>query len=312
MKTANYRMKQSELYTIARFALAAVNFLITRFSAFKGKYNAAWVAARLVDVDNAEDLPDEEQRNEDHQTKHIELDKMVQKSLDKFNALERYIAEVFAEDVLQVKIDAAGGTYYAAASNGDFDATDQLLTRGFKFIDDNETQLLNGGNNMPATFKGEFETLKNTFKSAHTDFLGSEAGAQLGTEEKIDNNNNIYSLITSINADAQAIFIAPGEESEAQQFVLEHQLFLVRGAGVAGMRFHLTDKDTDEDLQDVSITIKTGVTVTTDATGRAIKLQLAADKYSVKFTKPLYTVLELELIIQTGTVKRVNVQLQKA
>ncbi len=311
MKTTKYHFKQSELYTIARFVLAAVTFLLPRFTAFKGKYTALWVTDRLVQVDAAEDIADEEQRNQDHQTKHIELDKMVQIAIDKFNALKRYIVEVFAEDLWEIKIDAAGGSYYAATANGDFDSTDQLLTRGFAFIVDNETQLLDSGNNMPATFKGDFETLKINFKTLHTDFLGSEAGAELGTEDKIDANNAIYKILISVNADAQAIFTGPDDESERAQFVLEQQLQLVRGAGVAGMRFHVTDALTGLDVEGVLIALKEGINVTTDSNGRALKLQLAAGDYAIAAIKAGYNNFNATVTVQTGTVKRVDIQLQK-
>jgi len=309
MKTNKYKFKQSELYTIARLVLNLTLSAIARFTAFKGKYTAPWVADRQLEVDDTEDLPDEDQRDEQHQTLHVDLDKLVVKATQKFTALTRYIKEVFEEDVWEIKIDAAGGSYYTAAAGGDFDATKQLLTKGKKFIDDNLATLEDSGNNMPAAFQTEFGLLKTNFTTKHNLFLTAEVTAETGTENKIDDNNLLYKLITSINADAQSIFLEEGEESIRQQFVLEHQLQLVRGAGVAGMRFHITNTTTEEDLQDVTITIKPGVTVTTDQNGRALKLQLAAETYSVKFQKTGYTAQEIEITVTTGTVKRVNVQL---
>ena len=309
MKTANYRFKQAELYTIARLILSGVSTLLARFSAFKGKYTSTWVADRLTEVDKAEDKPDEEQRSAKHQTLHVELDKKVQQALDKFNALKRYIVEVFNQDLWEIKINAAGHSYYADAANGDFDATAQLLKSASQFVNDNLTQLLDSGNNMPATFQTELDTLKSDFQTLQTNFLGSEAGAEVQTENKIDANNAIYQVIISINADAQSIFIAEEEEAERQQFVLEHQLFLVRGAGVAGMRFHVTDNTTGNDVADATITIKTDVVLTTDENGRALKLQLAADTYKVKIEKTGYTTQNIDVTVTTGTVKRVEVKL---
>lgn len=307
MKTNKYKFKQSELYTIARLVLSYVSYSLTRFTAFKGKYTAAWVTDRLAEVDAAEDLPDEQQRDETHQTIHVQLDTLIQTALNQFNSLKRYIVEVFPENVWDIKIDAAGGSFYSATSAGDFDSCNQLLTKGSQFIADNLTQLLDSGNNMPAIFQTNFDALKTNFKTKHNNFLLSEAGAEAGTEDKIDANNNIYKIITSINADAQAIFTAEDEESERNQFILEQQLLLVRGAGVAGMRIHVTDSITEEDIQGVLITIKPGVTVTTDSAGRALKLQLAADTYSIKVQKAGYVQQEIPIIVQTGTVKRVNI-----
>ncbi len=310
MKTPKYHFKQSELYTIARLALAGVLYFIARFSAFKGKYTAPWVEAQLLAVDAAEDLPDEEQRDQSHQIKRVDLDKLRQKALDKFNALTRYIVEVFPEDVWEIQIDAAGGSYYAAAAGGDFDATNQMLTKGNKFITDNAGTLDAAGQNMPGAFPGEFSTLKTDFKNLHTSFLGAESGAEIGTEDKIDANNAIYKIITSVNADAQAIFVEENDEAESKQFVLEQQLLLVRGAGVAGMRVHITDAVTEADIAGASILIKPSTSLTTGDNGRALKLQLAAATYQVVISKPGYIPQEIEVIVQTGTVKRVNVKLQ--
>ena len=311
METPKYHFKQAELYTIARLVVAAVNFFLTRFTAFKGKYNAAWVTAQNLAIDAAEDLPDEEQRDELHQTRHVELEEMVKEATNKFNALKRYIVEVFNEDLWEIKIDAAGGAHYAAAANNDFDAVEQMLKDGNKFINDNLTQLLDGGNNMPATFQTDFNTLKTNFKTLHIDYLGSEAGAELGTEEKIEANNALYKTITSVNADAQVIFTGADEESLRSQFTLESQLELVRGAGVAGMRFHVTDALTGEDIEGVTVGLKEGVHVTTDENGRAIKLQLAAGSYAVAAAKTGYNTYHTNVIVVTGTVKRVNIQLQQ-
>jgi hypothetical protein len=312
METPKYHFKQAELYTIARLVIDMVAKSLPRFTAFKGKYTNAWLTAALAQIDIAEDLPNKDQRKAIHQTLHTQLQELNQKALHQFNALERYIAEIFPQDVLQIQIDAAGGAYYTAAHLGDFDATNQLLAKANTFITDNLTQLSYSGNNMPATFQGQFSTLKTNYKNKHIAFLTSESAAQTGRGDKIKANNIIYELITNINADAQAIFINPTDESERNQFTVEHQLQLVRGAGVAGMRFHITNAVTEEDIQDVTVTIKTGVTVTTDKNGRALKLQLAADTYHIKVQKAGFTLQELPIIVQTGTVKRVNIQLQPA
>ncbi len=313
MKTAKYKFKQSELYTIARLILSFLSevTILNRFTAFKGKYTAPWVSDRLLQVDDAEDLPDEEARNSVHVTAHTQLLQMVQKALLMFNALERYIIEVVPSELQQTNIDAAGGTKYASAADSDFDACQQMLNSALLYVSANEALLLNAGLNMPANYKPSLEALLESFEKKHTEFLTSEGSSEVQTGEKIDANNNVYEqIITSVNADAQVIFAEPADEIIAKQFVLEHQLFLVRGAGVAGIRLHATNAATGQDVEAATFTIPVkNIELQTDASGRASQLQLAAGSYLVKVIKPGFVEFSATITIETGTVKRLNVAL---
>ncbi|MBK7148054.1 MAG: carboxypeptidase regulatory-like domain-containing protein [Bacteroidetes bacterium] len=313
MSKNKYNFKQAELYTICRFILSALSVpeVLARFAAFKGKYTMPWITARQLEVDQAEDAPAEQQRNAVHETLRIELLALVQNALNTFSALERYIAEVIPPELQKPAIEAAGGTFYAAASDSDFDACQQMLNAASIYATDNATTLEQAGQNMPAAFPAQVASLLATFEAKHSDFIASEGSAEVLTEQKIALNNGIYAnIVQAVNADAQAIYTEDDEEAIRNQFVLEHQLYLVRGAGVAGMRFHVTDAATGLDVADVLITIPAkAVSLTTDAAGRALKLQLAEGEYEVKAIKAGYVEWKQTIKIETGTVKRVNIAL---
>ncbi len=313
MLIANYKFKQSELYTIGRLILSAIlkPTILPRFSAFKGKYTAPWVADRLLQIDNAEDQPDEETRNAVHEIARGQLLEYVEDALIAFRSLERYILEVFPPLAQKASIESAGGTKYSDAADSDFDACQQMLNSAVNFIVANEATLSNGGLNMPAGFRGDTETLLANFQAKHTEFLNSEAGSEIQTEEKIASNNAIYDVIIStINGDAQVIYHLPTEDAIRRQFVLEHQLFLVRGAGVAGIRLHVTDSVTGADVEGAAFAIPSEeVEELTNATGRVLVLQLATGEYFVKVTKPGYNEFTATVTVEVGTVKRLNVQL---
>jgi hypothetical protein len=313
MKTAKYKFKQAELYTICRFILSALSVpeILTRFAAFKGKYTMPWITDRLKDVDEAEDAPAEQQRNAVHETLRIVLLDIVQDALNTFKALERYIIEVTPPELQKPAIEAAGGNFYAATSDGDFDACQQMLNAANIYATDNAATLEQAGQNMPALFPTQVSNLLSTFESKHSAFIASEGSAEVLTGEKIALNNGIYAaIVQAVNADAQAIFTDEDEDAIRNQFVLEHQLYLVRGAGVAGMRFHVTDSATGLDAADVLITIPAkAVSLTTDAEGRALKLQLAEGEYEVKAVKAGYVEWKQTIKIVSGTVKRVNIAL---
>lgn len=313
MSTPNYRMKQSELYSICRFILDALATpdLLTRFANFKGKYTTTWLTDRNTEIDAAEDTPDEQNRNAIHESKRIELLALNQNVLHTFNSLERYIAEVIQPEQQKPAFEAAGANYYSAAADADFESTIALLNTMVNYITINETILLNSGLNMPASFLANVQALQTNFNNLHNQFLAGQSGAETIAQEKILLNNNLYiNIIRSVNADAQAIFIRDSESSLRKQFTLDHQLYLVRGAGVAGIRFSVTDSTTNLPIPQATVSIPTrSYTALTNDQGRHIKLQLAAGNYTIEAAKTGYTPYTATVEIQTGTVKRVNIAL---
>jgi hypothetical protein len=313
MSTNKYKFKQAELYTICRLILHLVESpeLLPRFAAFKARYSIPWLTDRLKDIDEAEDTPSEQQRNAIHETHRIQLLRLTRRALLAFSTLERYIADVIPAELQKPAIEAAGGTIYPLAANSDFDACRQMLHAATNYATDNAAILEKAGQNMPAAFPGQLSALLTEFAATHSAFIASEGSAEMLTEQKIARNNSLYAtIVQSVNADAQVIFTNEAEEAIRNQFVLEHQLYLVRGAGVAGMRFHASDSATRLAVADVLITIPSkAVSLTTDAEGRALKLQLAEGEYEVKAIKSGYIEWKQIIKIEAGTVKRVNIAL---
>lgn len=313
MKTAAYNFKQAELYTICRFILETISTpeLLSRFGTFKAKYTTGYITTRQAEVDAAEDIPDEENRNAVHEVKRVQLLALNTNALRLFNLLERYIAEVVPPAEQKANLEAAGSTFYSDAADADFDSTIQLLNNMVNYTTANQSLLEQGGLNMPATFLPSVQTLQADFEKLYEEFLGSEAGAEVTTESKITLNNDLFNnIIRSINADAQALFVAPDEEALRKLFTVEHQLYLVRGAGVAGIRFAVSDAATNLPIMGATAAIPAqGYTATTDEQGRVIKLQLAAGSYVVEVSKAGYNTYTASVEVEVGTVKRLDVKL---
>ncbi|MBK7149584.1 MAG: carboxypeptidase regulatory-like domain-containing protein [Bacteroidetes bacterium] len=285
--------------------------LLPRFTAFKGKYTASWVTARLSEVDQAESTPGNEQRKARHKALRIQLLTTVRSALQHFSALERYIVHVTPPQLLKSAIEAAGGTDYAAASNSNFDACRQMLHAAAAYATDNATILMAAGQNMPATFPAQLTALLISLDAAHAVFLGSETEAQQQAAEKLILNNALYTtIVQAVNADAQIIFSSKEEEAIRHQFVFRHQRYLVRGAGVAGMRFHITDAVTGAPVPDVLISIPAkSTTLTTNAEGRALRLRLSSGEYLINCEKSGYHTLRQTILLEAGTVQRVYIRL---
>jgi hypothetical protein len=236
--------------------------------------------------------PAEQQRNAIHETHRIQL---LRSTSARCSSTPSALSNATSADVIPAElqkpaIEAAGGTIYAATADGDFDACQQMLHAANNYATDNAAILEKAGQNMPQLFPHQLSALLTEFAATHSAFIASEGSAEMLTEQKIALNNSIYAaIVQSVNADAQVIFTDEAEDAIRNQFVFEHQLYLVRGAGVAGMRFHVTDSATRLAVADVLITIPAkAVSLTTDAEGRALKLQLAEGEYEVKAVKSGY------------------------
>lgn len=314
MQKATYKYRQGYLYAISRFILHTMSHpdYLPRFTAFKGKYTQAWVAARLAQIDEAEDTPDFQARSAAHENLRITLVQLTHSALHQFTALESYIREAFPANLLTTNIEAAGGNYYTAAAALNFSAAQQLLKSATSFAIENQTTLSISGTNMPATFPAELQSLSQQFKSTHTLFLQSETEAQTITNHKITLNNALHSeIVRTVNADAQVIFNKEEENHIRHQFEQKHQLYLVRGAGISGIRFHITNALTQQNIEQAEITIPSkSITLHTDRNGRALKLQLSQDQYQIHITHPAYQPFQNTIALDTVTVKRVNISLQ--
>jgi len=95
MLSANYKCTQQQLYTIGRAAWQNCTDHLADFTALRAKYDAAFVTARLADIDAAEALPDEEQRKQTAQLQREQLRVLAETSRDFWQRLKLYIEEAY-------------------------------------------------------------------------------------------------------------------------------------------------------------------------------------------------------------------------
>ena len=76
-----YNCAQQELYTICRVAYRSCTTQLADFAAFKGRYTAAYITARLAEVEAAAKLPDDQARGEKSEVQRIQLLEKDRKSV---------------------------------------------------------------------------------------------------------------------------------------------------------------------------------------------------------------------------------------
>lgn len=308
MTTANYNCNTQELYSAARLGWDSCSEQLTDFASFKAKYTAALITAKLAEIDNAANLPDDQARAAKAESERISLTQIADTCLANWQKLKRYIADAFSPEQQKPNLEAAGYQYYEKAGNYNWDSLQGLLTSGQTYITAN-LAALQANQNMPAAFATSFQTDKTEFDTLHQQFLQSEELSQQGTETKIVANNLVYSNLISMFLDGQEIYKT--NEVLKKQFVFDQVLNLVSGTGTAGVKGYITADDTNAPIVGARIEIEqNGKSATTDQDGKYQILQVGANTYNIKIGAEGFTSKLVEnIVIKPGTVSTLSATL---
>lgn len=235
---SNYNFSMAVLYTVCRLAWQNCLNNVAVFAARKGFYNAAYIATRMAEIDAAEVLPDEQARDDAHETLRIQLKIKAATCREYWNYLERYIVSAYAKAERKPKTEAAGKDQYDLGGESDWDMIALMMSNAYQFILDNSAVLAINletatPDNMPITFPAEFLAVKNDFDTTHLAFLQAEEGAQTGTQTKSDANDLIYDKVRVMLDDGVAYF--KNNPAVKKQFVLANLLELVGTPGEGGL-----------------------------------------------------------------------------
>ncbi len=303
-----YNCGQQELYAVCRLGWDACSDNLADFTAFKSKYDAPFIAARLAEIDAAEALPDEEQRTEDARTFRIELKELATAALAYWQKLKRYITDAFPASQVEVKLDAAGQAHYAKAGKDDWNAVARLMLDGNTFITDNSATLQAGGN-MPAAFAGDFEDARDDFDDKLTEFLEASQSSEVSTQTKITANNDIHAKLMNMFLDGQEIYKT--DEAVKKLFTFEQVLLTVAGPGNQGYKGNITQtNNANVTGGTVEFSGLTNKTVQIDVNGHYNCPQLSAGPgYTITVTVPACEVKVIENVeVETGVMKTLNIQ----
>jgi len=227
---SKYNFSIAVLYSVCRLAWTNCGNNLAGFAARKAFYIAAYVASRMAEIDAAEQMPDEQARDEVHETLRIQLKEKAATCREYWNYLERYIVSAFPKSEWKPKTEAAGKEAYDEAGEENWDKISLMMSNAYEFITNNSGVLainLETGtaDNMPAGFPAEFEGVKNDFNTTHSDFLQAEEGAQTGTQTKGEANEIIYDKMRLMLDDGVVYF--KNNAAVKKQFVLVNLLELI-------------------------------------------------------------------------------------
>lgn len=304
-------MKKS-IYTVAQWLLYQTNRLIIEnarrnlaaLQQFAGAYTDAFLDALEKENNDAEALPSEAQRAQEHKQILEETYPIFRDCQQKMMYLKRYIQRAFAKEFWDMNEMSAGLGMYTTEMN--YAEARNMYNQALAYMATNKT-VLQAANNMPATFETAFTAQVDAFKEKVTAFEVAENVATEGTDNKIEANNTIYTKIQQICADGQVVF--GNDETVKGEFSYEKQSSLIRPTGPAGLKGIVTKEGKPQAGIIVELEEK-NLSVITDAEGAFdFGNKLASGTDTLVFKQGDEILMEEEVVIPPGVTKREDVEL---
>ncbi|MCC6726491.1 MAG: carboxypeptidase regulatory-like domain-containing protein [Saprospiraceae bacterium] len=303
-----YSCTQQNAISVSKLIWGYCLALIARFALFSDRFTAEYVAAKIKQADDANALPNNEQRTDGKKTAHVEL---IQTNLAvclKWQQLKQYIRDAFPKSLLNIKLEAAGQKYYGKAASKQWDFTLDLIKDAKQFMVDFATEL-EANMNMPKGFPTEFATAATAFETERNRFVGNTSTAKDGTSVKDKAIYEVELEISKLMAVAKVIF--DKEPDNLRKFTYASLIKEVRGNEPAGVKGYLTDAASSSKGVSGVMVSAGDYSTTSDENGR-YELKMASGTYNIKFEKPGFQTFVLEArVVMVGVMGRFSTELQE-
>ena len=303
-----YSCSQQSLYTVAAIVWVNYNTNLARFTAFKGKYNAALATTALADLAAAKLLPNQGTRKALPESVRIALVPLGITCLANQRKLKSYVEEAFPTTTVAM-LKSAGNSSYHAAYNESWEEMKVMLTDAELFITNNTAALEMSGANMPTAFVATYSSGKTAFETVYKSYLLTAQATPGETSDKMKANNTIYTTLRSMLNDGQLIF--ENEETQKAIFTFNTVLAKVAGNGTTGMRITAEDSVSKVNITNFTANVQPGEEVGT-ANVVILELKMSENLYNVAISALGYTTLIINNVqLTTGVMHRLDVEMVK-
>ncbi len=308
-KTSSFNCSQQELYLAVPLAWALCRSQLPRFAKLKGIYTEGYINDRILEVAAAKAIPNFKTRKDEPSTFRVYLDAAIEDCCHHFLMLKVLMASAFRPELLEVKYDAAGSSFFNKAEQGNEGAMNDLNDSAIKFIKNNEAAL-KADNNMTDSFLADYEAVVAEYNTQRKGYNESSKTATGLTKDNTEANNNLYKKMMLMFTDARAIFRK--EPALRDQFTFTNILDQVVSASVAGIRGKVTDLETEKGIEKVKIVIDGKEKIyLTDKFGKFDIAQMANGEYRVIFSCKGYNdVVFDDFEVKTGVYNTLNVVME--
>ena len=314
---SSYTCTELELYAIAELGYNNLEGDLAAFAAKSTKYDATFLAALRQTRSDAMALPDEEERDVEHQVLRNKLvDVLLPPVLDNFNLLKGYIKDAWPDEDPEPRYEAAGGKKYAKAARKNWENVVGLNNSMKKFITAHSAKLTDPGG-MPDTFPVKVNADTNSFSNIYDLFIQARE-TSVARGEKVTANNLLYDEMMDVFEDgAERVF--RNDAAKQKNYVFATLKDLVSPPGSASLRALVLRED-DTPVAEASVTIRLKdaelleivappITVVTDAEGIAQFENADPGRYNGSATSSDGTVtVDFTKEIDTGVKARITVQ----
>ncbi len=302
-----YSCTQQNAISVSKLVWGYCLGLIARFAVFSDRYTTEYVELKVKQTDEADALPNNEQRTNARKTAHVELTQANDAVCLKWQVLKRYIEIAYSKALVKIKLDAAGYTHYRKAAGGRWENTLSLIKDAQQFMADFATEL-QSNNNMPKEFATEFGTVAKAFEVERNRFVGNTSTAQDGTSVKDKAVYEVELEMSKLLSAAKVIF--DKEPDNLRNFTFTDLIKEVRGNEPAGVKGYLTKAAGGNPVSGVMVS-SGDYSTTSDENGK-YELKMASGTYDIRFEKPGFQPFILEKrVVKVGVMGRFSTELQE-
>ncbi len=274
------------------------------------KFTLAWETTMRTDIDAAEAMPTEAERDAESQLLADDLDNKADLGRNYYQRLKGHITNSFPANLVDIKLKAAGQGLYEKANN--WPSLMTMLGMAQRFIAANLAALL-ANDEMPPTFPTEFDTVIADFRASLATYQDFREVIMVESQDRIAALNSVHKRFMPMMKIGQDIF--KDNPAVYTQFVFADVLARVGGHGQAGFDGKVIDSVTNLPIPGALIKLflpdnpETEYTTMTNGDGDYI-VNCPSGTYTVTVGKPGYNSHTMEgMVVEVGTVSRLNVKL---
>ena len=308
-----YPSRQEVLYLVVPKVCAICKEDLKDFYGFKKKYTQTFLDALEGAALDAQNMPNAKTRTSKQSLKHNSVEETNVSICEQFQDLLQYVEDGFEEkDLKDIRV-LAGGDYYEAAANENWEASKTMQRMAIELMNTYPTELAKGF--MPDEFAADFTELSGEFGKELTAMLMGKSTKKQQAGTKIEANNGVYKRLQALMKDGRKLY--KKNKLKASQYSYAAQARMVGGAGNTGFRFSLKMEDTLVPVKEATISFLPSGEVFGDIDDKGVMLvhlpELKKDEsYQYMLTSPGCEEMVGELIANTGVMHRVDLILKKA
>lgn len=232
MNTPNYSAAMWLLYATCRLLISNCRRKLSDFAEFSAAYTDELLDTLSAQVDQAESLPSEEVRAQEHSQLLEELKPLYKTCQKKMQFLKKYIMLAFGKEFWEMNFASAGLNMYNTDMN--WSEAQNMYVKALQYIANNSAAL-QANNNMPVAFLEGFTDAVGVYNAKLASFDTAKVTSAEGTDAKIEANNTAYeAVMNKICEVGQAIY--NDNETLRGEFSFEKMSETLRPTGPAGLK----------------------------------------------------------------------------